>query len=183
VGGIAGHRHRSRRATPVLVLAVAVVVALVAAACGDDDDQSSPGQRELNSVMVGSYDLLSAGDSEAVSAIGLELVALGPPLQQWFEPGSDHDALLAQMRDAVDRIERRLTPDRAPEVRTTFEPYVAAWRDVLRALDADDTDGYEQAIGRLQELDRIRVERVADVYGDEVADELLNGEGQPSGAG
>jgi hypothetical protein len=166
-----------------LTLSIIVAMAVLVGACGDDGNEASPGQRDLNSVMVGSYDELSSDDSEAVSAIGVELVALGPPLQQWFEPGADHAALLAQMTGAVDRIERRLTPERAPEVRTTFEPYVAAWRDLLAALDADDADGYQEVIGRLQDLDRIRIERVADVYGDEVADELVNGEGQPSGSG
>jgi hypothetical protein len=173
----------SLRVRFAVAVAVAAVVAVLVAACGDDGHDASPGQRDLNSVMVGSYEELPSADSEAVSAIGVELVALGPPLKQWFEPGADHAALLAQMTEAVDRIERRLTPERAPEVRTTFEPYVEAWRDLLAALDEDDADRYENAVGRLQDLDRIRVERVADVYGDDVADDLVKGEGQPSGSG
>jgi hypothetical protein len=146
-------------------------------ACGDDDTSSSPDQRALNSVIVGSYDELPADDSAVVSAIGVELVALGAPLQAWFEPGSDRDALLQQMTAAVDRIDGRLTPERATEVRTTFEPYVVAWRDLLAALDADDADAYERAIDRLRGLDQIRIERVEDVYGEEVTAELLNRDG------
>jgi hypothetical protein len=162
----------------VIALLATLLLALATAGCSDDVD--APGaqgdQRQLNSVLVGSYDELSAADSEAVSAIGLELVSLGAPLRAWFDGTEARERLLAQMTAAVDRIEGRLTPERAPEVRTTFEPYVVAWRDVLAALDVDDDDAYEKAVAHIRDLDQIRIDRVADVYGEEEAQRLLQEE-------
>jgi hypothetical protein len=158
----------------VLVWALSVTSGL---ACAGGDGPGDAGQRELNSVMVGSPDELSAADSETVSAIGLELVALGAPLQEWFSAGADQAALAAQMRAAVDRVEHLLTPDVAPEVRATFEPYVTAWRDLLDALADGDTDAYDTAVEHLHVLDQIRIDRVEDVYGPEQAEELLVEEG------
>jgi hypothetical protein len=162
----------------LLVIALSSVVS--AACSGDTGSESARSdQRQLNSVMVGAYDELSAEDSAAVSAIGVELVALAAPLQAWFDGSGDRTALLDQMTASVDRIEARLTADRGREVRTTFAPYVDAWRDLLAALGAGDTDGAENAIDRLRSLDRIRIDRVVDVYGEEAAQRLLAEEGGP----
>jgi hypothetical protein len=160
-------------------LIVIALLSVVSAACSDDaDSESARGdQRQLNSVMVGAYDELSAEDSAAVSAIGVELVALAAPLLAWFDGSGDRTALLDQMTASVDRIEARLTPDRGREVQTTFTPYVDAWRDLLAALAAGDTDVAEDTIDRLRSLDGIRIDRVVDVYGEEAARRLLADEG------
>lgn len=158
-----------RTAIPALVLVLAI-----AALAGCSDDPSD--QQLLNSVMVDSTDVLSDEDSEAVSAIGLELVALGQPLQEWFDDSAPEDQLLARMTAAVDRIEDRLTPERAPEVRSTFEPYVATWRRILAALEAGDMAEYDAAVERIRELDDRRIQRVVDAYGEDVARDLLESE-------
>jgi hypothetical protein len=157
------------------LIAGALLALAVTAACSGDDS-SSGDQREINSIIVGSYDELSTADSEAVSAIGVELVALGTPLQAWFDEPEDRAELVPQMEAAVDRIEARLTTDRAPEVRATFEPYVEAWRDLLAALEAEDQAAYEEALDRLQLLDQIRIDRVVEAYGDEVGRSLVEQE-------
>jgi hypothetical protein len=161
-----------RRLTAAAVAALLVVTV----ACSGDDGGDAGDQREINSVIVGSYDELSSADSEAVSAIGVELVALSAPLQSWFDGTADRAALVAQMAESVDRIEARLTPERAPEVLTTFEPYVRAWRDLLAALDAEDQRAYDEALDRLEDLDQIRIDRVVDAYGDEVGRSLVEEE-------
>jgi hypothetical protein len=161
-----------------MTAALAACVMLALGGCSGDDAAPPAGdQRELNSVSVGSYDLLSAADSEAVSQIGLELVLLGPPLQTWYGGSGDRAALLEQMTTAVDRIDAALSPDRAPEVRTTFTPYVTTWRELLAALGADDTAAAEDAIERLRDLDQIRIDRVVDVYGEDAARALGMEEG------
>lgn len=154
------------------------VVALLTVACvlsGCSDEPSD--QQRLNSVMVGSAEVLSDADSETVSAIGLELVALGVPLREWFEGSAPRETLLERMERGVDRIEGRLTPDQPPEVLATFRPYVTEWRNVIDALERDDMEDYEVAIERLRELDDRRVDRVVEAYGEEVARDLLESEG------
>lgn len=162
------------RAALAALVAPVLLLALLLGGCGDDDPSD---QRLLNSVMVGSPDVLSEEDSETVSAIGLELVALAQPLQQWFDRSAPREELLARMTDAVDRIERRLTPERDSDVLATFEPYVAAWRRILDALEADDLEAYDQAVARIRELDERRIARVVEAYGEEDARRLLESEG------
>jgi hypothetical protein len=156
-----------------VIIAVATSVALLTGACSGDDGSASSDQRAINSVIVGSYDNLSTEDSEVVSAIGAELVALGAPLQAFVDGEQDREQLMTQMTAAVDRIEGRLTDDRAPEVVSTFAPYVEAWRDLLAALAADDQDAYDRAVDRLRDLDQIRIDRVIEAYGDEVGRSLV----------
>lgn len=154
------------------------VVALLTVACvlsGCSDEPSD--QQRLNSVMVGSAEVLSDADSETVSAIGLELVALAVPLREWFDGTAPRATLLERMERAVDRIEGRLTPDRAPEVIATFEPYVNAWRRILAALEQDDMEEYEAAVARIRELDDRRIQRVVEAFGEDAARELLESEG------
>jgi hypothetical protein len=156
-----------------VIVALTLAVAIAASACSGGDGSASNDQREINSVIVGSYDELTAADSEVVSAIGGELVALGAPLQAFVDGDGDRAVLLQRMTDAVDRIEARLTPERSPEVLATFEPYVDAWREVIAALDAGDQGAYEEAIDRLRDLDQIRIDRVVEAYGDEVGRSLV----------
>ena len=158
-----------------VLFAVLTVLALtsVAAACSDPPSD----QRRLNTAMVGAPELLSSADSEAVSAIGVELVALSQPLEAWFADAEPRDELLERMTAAVERIDRRLTPERAPAVRTTFEPYVAAWERILDALERDDAADYDAAVTRIRELDDRRISRVVEAFGEDTARELLESEG------
>lgn len=156
-------------------VAIAALLAGLCVLAGCSDDPSD--QQLLNSVMVGSAEVLSDADSEVVSAIGLELVALAVPLQEWFDGTAPRATLLDRMERAVERIDARLTPDRAPAVLATFEPYVTAWRRILVALEQGDTEEYEAAVARIRELDDRRIARVAEAYGEEAARELLESEG------
>jgi hypothetical protein len=155
------------------LVAVCLVAVLVTAACSDQPSD----QRRLNTAMVGAPELLSTDDSEAVSAIGLELVALAQPLEAWFADAQPRDELLVQMTAAVERIERRLTPEVDPSVRSTFEPYVSAWRRILDALERGDLDDYDAAVASVRELDDRRIERVVQAFGDDTARDLLESEG------
>jgi hypothetical protein len=159
---------------PAIVTLVVFAFGIVVLGCGSDTQTH---QQQLNSVMVGSFDVLSRDDSAAVSAIGLELVALGEPLREWFDGTEDHQVLLDRMTAAVDRIEARLTPDRAAAVRSTFQPYVNTWRDILAALKAGDISAYDTAVARIRQFDDERIARVVDVYGEEEAQHLLKEEG------
>lgn len=120
--------------------------------------------------MVGAPETLSDADSEAVSAIGLELVALSQPLNAWFDGSTPRDELLDEMTAAVDRIRGRLTPERSPAVRATFDPYVETWEEILDALETGDQAAYDAALARIRELDDRRVARVEAIYGEAPSD-------------
>jgi hypothetical protein len=155
-----------------------VLLGSAAAACGAEGRSD---QLELNTVMVDATDWLDEEDSDTVSAIGLELVALGVPLREWFDGTEDHDVLLERMTGAVDRIDARVQGAPREEVRATFEPYVNAWRHILDALATEPYDEaaqarYEQAVARIEELDQRRIDRVVEVYGAAEAERLLAGE-------
>jgi hypothetical protein len=172
-------RAPERRSAAGGLLAVVLVLLVSVSAAGCSSGPSD--QRRLNTVMVGAPETLSEADSEAVSAIGLELVALAAPLEDWFAGARPRDELLDEMTDAVERIEGRLTPERAPAVRSTFEPYVAAWHRILEALARDDLDDYDDAVARIRELDDRRIARVVEALGDEAARDLLESEADTAG--
>jgi hypothetical protein len=188
---------RTRAALLAAAFALLVLPLLVAGCSQGETDQ-----QKLNSVMVGSDTVLPTADTDAVSAIGVQLAALAQPLQQWWSTLNDPSVtpktwlaaapgLLDQIRTDVDNVESRLTPDRDERVRDTYQPYVSNWRDVVTALEtlrdkvaAGDTagqqaatDDFNNALARIHALDEARVKRVATVLGVDQARRLLQEEG------
>jgi hypothetical protein len=189
-------RSTTRAAAVILVAALAVV------GCSADVTGQESSQRQLDSVMVGADRVLPTADAEAVRLIGVDLLSLVAPLGRVLDvvrsPGPAPAAEVAAARDAlavmttvIARIDGRLGPDRVAAVRDTYEPYVAAWRAVVKALDAgvtaaatgdasgttDALAAYDRAIGTLEGLDRARVARVVAVYGHDDAVRLLREQG------
>lgn len=196
---------RRRMPTRATVL-VASLALLVLPWCASACSQGETDQQKLNSVMVGSDTVLPAADSDAVSAIGVQLAALAQPLQQWWSSLNDPSVtpqtwlaaapgLLDQIRTDVANVAARLTPDRDRQVRDTFQPYVDDWHDVIAALEqlrdrvaAGDaagqqaaTDQYNDALSRIHALDQARVQRVVAVLGVDEARRLLQEQGVDPG--
>lgn len=167
-----------------------VVVILVSTACGADPGDD--GARELNSVMVGSDVLISSEASGFVELAGLASVATAEELTVFWAAESDRSvtamaASTSRLADIVDQLDDSFSDVIDPAVRSTYAPYLRAYREILDALDdvrigivdadqarrADGIADYGREIGALESADRVRLDRVIVAYGPEEARRLL----------
>jgi hypothetical protein len=186
------------------VLALVVAITTSAGCAGDAGVPSvSPDDAaRLTSVLAGSDRVLPAEDVTAANVIGLDLVTLVGPLTVWWDDLNDPAITeaewlarapdrLASMTRTVEHMAAQLGPERAPAVRTTYQPYVDRWRSILDALAAlrdavarrdpvaqqRATDDYNLHRAALARFDRIRVDRVVEVYGRAEAARALEAQG------
>lgn len=153
-------------------------------------------------MLAGSDRVLDPEDVTAANVIGLDLVTLGGPLAAWWadldDPAVSDETWLARapdrlvsMRRTVDHLADQLGPGRSPAVRDTYQPYVDRWREILVALEAQRlavaagdvaarqraTEEYNRHVAAIARFDRIRVDRVVEVYGPEEAARALRSQG------
>jgi hypothetical protein len=181
-------------ALPVRLVGILVVLTvglpLAGAACSRSEGVD---QRVLHSVMLGTDEVIDARASRAVDLVGLRLRALGPSLGAAIEAAGD-PAPLARLEADVTGLAEEVAAGPSV-VRRGFAGYVARWEEIAdaqrRLAEARrtgdeaaavqalaDTDA---ALVRLQALDRQRLERVVEAFGEEEAARLLEAETVPSG--
>ena len=184
---------------------VALALVAMSLGCSSDEDGPSAtadplDARLLHSVMIGSEEVISEEASAAVDTIGLQLRAMGPALaaltESYVDPAVSRDEWtaasdqpLAALFESVRALDGLV--ERAPEpVRDAFRPYVQGWnavyesqRGLLAAVRSRDAaaeqaalEAQGTALAELRDLDDARMARVAEEFGQVVADELLSRE-------
>ena len=176
-----------------------LVCALIVAGCGSGD--GGRGQRELNSVMVGSEVVISQTASDFVDLAGLVARTVAGDLDTFWaaEASGDVEAMhaaIGRVESSVSQLSGAFGTVTDGSVRATYSPVLRAHTELLDALDdivegidgaeverrADGVADYAVVVDELAAVDRLRLDRVIAAYGPDEARRLLaaeRGVGEP----
>lgn len=185
----------------MLVVSAAVLGAAPMACGGDGATAPAPDRAALVAAGLG-VDEVTAADVAFVDNAGLRAVSLGAELDRFFAAyeAADRDpaafraaagTVVERIESVVDQTDVDLDAGESAAVSEAYAPWIRRWGDVAEALDdlqaatvaGDDVaaaaalDDYRESTRWLFNFDRVRVQRVAAVFGEDVASELVRRDG------